>query len=128
MGQPEGRLTAENLRSSGRVLCSRQLPWEEWAGISVPKCQLEWRSSTVALPLSDETSASSLMLNFVWQMTPLHWGLDARLKNMNRTERDQFYKAVISAEVSVHISCCTLTPNLCMSEMQSKCSYSNSTR
>ena len=42
---------------------------------AVPKCQHDWRSSTVTLPLSDETSASSLMPNFVWQMTPLHWGV-----------------------------------------------------
>ena len=87
MGQPEGSLAAENLRSSGRVLHSRQLPWEERADIPVPKCQLEWHSSTVRLPLSDETSASSLMPNFVWQMTPLHWGLDSCLKHMNRTEK-----------------------------------------
>ena len=85
MGQPEVRLTAENLRSSGRVLSSRQLPWEERAGIPVPQCQLEWRSRT--LTLSEETWALSLMLNFVWQITPSHWGLDARLKNMNRTEK-----------------------------------------
>ena len=87
MGQPERRLTAENLRSSGRLLRSRQLAWEERAGIPVPKCQLEWRSSTVTLPLSDETSASSLMPNFVWQMTPLHWGLDGHLKHMDRTKK-----------------------------------------
>ena len=42
---------------------------------AVPKRQHDWRSSTVTLLLSDETSASSLMPNFVWQMTPLHWGL-----------------------------------------------------
>ena len=70
MGQPEGRVTAENLQSSGRVLRSHLLPLEERAGIPVPKCQLEWRSSTITLPLSDETSASSLMPNFVWQRTP----------------------------------------------------------
>ena len=103
MGQAEGRLTAENLRSSGRVLRFRSLPWEERAGIPVPKCQLDWRPSTVTLPLSDETSAPSLMLNFVWQMTPLHWGRDACLKHMNRTERALICKDVISAEVSVHI-------------------------
>ena len=65
MGQPEGRLTAEILRSSGRVVRSRQLPWEERVGMPVPKCQLEWRS----IPLSDEMSAPSRMPNFVWQMT-----------------------------------------------------------
>ena len=62
-----------HFRSSGRH-------FDSYAHImdcrALPKCQHVWRSSTVTLPLSDsETSASSLMPNFVLQMTPLHWGL-----------------------------------------------------
>ena len=37
VSQPEGRLTGETLRSFSCLLWSRQLPWEEQAGIPAPR-------------------------------------------------------------------------------------------
>ena len=88
----------------------------------VAKCHINCRSSTIKFPDVRRDVSFIAGAEFCLANTPLHWGLNARLKDMNRTEfeRAQIYKAVISAEVLVHISCCNLTRNLCMSEMQTK--------
>ena len=76
VGQPEERLTGENLRVYGRALRSRRSTALGRAGkplIPVLKGQL-----LAALHDHYVVSQSRLLPKFVWQMMPLHWGLIVR--------------------------------------------------
>ena len=119
----------KNLRSSGRALRSRQLPCgtkvSAWLAFEHRHTSTLRRDVSIIADAEFCLANDALALGLVWNT----WTDCGRKKAAHGLHLlSWLYQAVISAEISVHINCCTLTPNLCMSEMQSKRSYSDSTR